>query len=288
MKHEKRKVLFLKIKKWSLEIIYIAIGCAIMAVGTSLFLLPNQLSSGGFAGLATILYYLIKTPLGTTMLILNIPLFIMAFIRVGKEIAIKGGIGTVILALFIDVFDQFPALTNDQFLACIYGGIFIGIGTAIVLKAGASTGGTDLSTYIIRSYKPHFRPGNLIVIIDSVIVLLNVIFFKQVEVGLYSAIAIYLMGKMIDIVFEGVYFTKMMFIVSNKYKEIAAQIGTQLERGSTAIYAKGMYKNEKRMMLWCIGSRNDTAKIKEIAKQIDPTSFIVICNAREALGKGFK
>ena len=165
---------------------------------------------------------------------------------------------------------------------------FSGIGTAIVLKANASTGGTDLLSYIIRSFKPHYRAGNLIVIVDTAIVLLNVIFFREVEIGLYSAIAIYLNGKMIDIVFEGIYFTKTMFIISNKYREIAQEIGQKLDRGSTAVYAKGMYTREKRMMLWCVASRGEVAKIKEIAQEIDPRAFIVISSAREAWGKGFK
>lgn len=277
-----------EIKRWTKEIIYIVIGCMLMAIGTSLFLLPNKLSTGGFSGIATIMYYLFKYPLGTIILILNIPLFILALIRVGKEATIKGTIGTFLLSFFIDLFESFEPLTTDKFLACIYGGIFVGIGTAIILKANASTGGTDMLSYIIRSYRQNFRPGNLIVIVDIIIVFFNVIVFKQIEIGLYSAIAIYIMGKMIDIVFEGIYFTKNMFIVSNKYKEIAKEIGEKLERGSTAIYAKGMYTKERKMMLWCVGSRNEIARIKEIAKKIDPESFIVISNAREAWGKGFK
>lgn len=276
------------LKKWTKEIIYIVIGCMIMAIGTSLFLLPNKLSTGGFSGIATVTYYLFKYPLGTTMLILNIPLVIMAFIRVGKDITIKGMIGTAFLSFFIDLFDNIEPLTSDKFLACIYGGIFVGIGTAIILKANASTGGTDMLSYVIRSYRSSFRPGNLIVIIDTIIVFFNVTVFKQIEIGLYSAIAIYIMGKMIDIVFEGIYFTKSLFIVSNKYKEIAKEIGEKLERGSTAIYAKGMYTKERKMMLWCVGSRNEVARIKEIAKEIDPESFVVISNAREAWGKGFR
>ena len=275
-------------KKIIKEMIYIVIGCMIMAIGTSLFLLPNKLSSGGFSGIATVTYYLFKYPLGTTMLILNIPLFIMAFIRVGKDTTIKGMIGTIVLSFFIDLFDNIQPLTSDRFLACIYGGIFVGIGTAIILKAHASTGGTDMLSYVIRSYRQSFRPGNLIVIIDTIIVFFNVLIFKQIEIGLYSAIAIYIMGKMIDIVFEGIYFTKSMFIVSDKYKEIAKEIGEKLERGSTAIYAKGTYTKESKMMLWCVGSRNEVARIKEIAKEIDPESFIVISNAREAWGKGFR
>lgn len=280
----KNKKVFIYLKEYMM----IVVGCILMAIGTSLFLLPNQLSSGGFAGIATIIYYLFKFPLGIVMLVLNIPLFIIAFVRVGKETTIKGIFGTVMLSTFIDIVDKYKPLTEDRILACVYGGIFMGIGTAVVLKANASTGGTDMLSYIIRSFFPHFRSANLIVVIDIVIVLLNVLAFREVEIGLYSAIAIYIMGKMIDIIFEGVYFTKSMFIVSNKYKEIADEIGKKLCRGSTVIYAKGMYSKEKKMMLWCVGSRTETAKIKEIAKEIDPSAFIVISNAREAWGKGFK
>lgn len=278
----------LMVRKYIKETIEIVIGCILMAAGTSLFLLPNQLSSGGFAGISTIVYYLFGLPLGTTMLILNIPLIILTIIRVGKETAIKGIIGTIVLSVFIDILEKFGALTEDRLLACIYGGILIGLGTAIVLKANASTGGTDLLTYIIRSYKPHYRASNLIVIIDIAIVVLNVIFFREIEIGLYSAIAIYLSGKMIDVVFEGIYFTKTMFIVSSKYKEIAQEIGQKLDRGSTAVYAKGMYTRERKMMLWCVASRGEVAKIKQIAQEIDPRSFIVISSAREVWGKGFK
>ena len=276
------------IKKYLKEGIEIILGCVLMALGTSLFLLPNQLSSGGFAGIATIIYYLFNLPLGTTMLILNIPLIILTIIKVGKETAIKGVIGTIVLSTFIDIFETFNPLTEDRLLACIYGGILIGLGTAIVLKANASTGGTDLLTYIIRAYKPHFKASNLIVIVDISIVFLNVLFFREIEIGLYSAIAIYLSGKMIDIVFEGIYFTKTMFIVSNKYKEIAQEIGQKLDRGSTAIYAKGMYTRERKMILWCVASRGEVAKIKDIAQEIDSKAFIVISSAREAWGKGFR
>ena len=276
------------VRKYLKEGTYIVIGCFLMAIGTSLFLLPNQLSSGGFAGISTIAYYLFNLPLGTTMLILNIPLLILTIIRVGKEIAIKGVFGTIVLSAFIDILEKFEPLTQDRLLACIYGGIFVGLGTAIVLKANASTGGTDLLSYVIKSYKSYYKTSNLIVIVDIGIILLNVIFFREIEVGLYSAIAIYLMGKMIDIVFEGIYFTKMMFIVSNKYKEIAQEIGKKLDRCSTAIYAKGTYTKEKKMMLWCVASRAEVVKIKEIAQKIDPKAFIVISSAREAWGKGFK
>lgn len=217
----KRKLL---IKKYIVQFIEISIGSLIMAISTSFFLLPNQLSTGGFAGIATVAYYIFKLPLGTTMLILNIPLLILGLFRIGKEFLVKSLIGTVLLSVFIDLLDKYQAFTQDRLLACIYGGVLMGIGTALVLRAFASTGGTDLLSYIVKSYKKHFKTSSLIMIIDIAIVTLNVIVFKEVEIGLYSAIAIYLMGKMIDIVFEGVSFTKMMFIISPKYKEIANKL----------------------------------------------------------------
>ena len=286
MKKLTRKQILLK--KYLKEGIEIIIGCILMALGTALFLLPNQLSSGGFAGISTIIYYLFNMPLGIVMLILNIPLIVLTIIKVGKEIAIKGIFGTIVLSSFIDIFEKLKPLTQDRLLACIYGGILVGLGTAIVLKANASTGGTDLLSYIVRAFKPHFKTSNLIVIVDTTIVFLNVLFFKEIEIGLYSAIAIYLMGKMIDIVFEGIYFTKTMFIVSNEYKKIAKEIEEKIDRGSTALYGKGMYTREKKMVLWCVASRGEVVRIKQIAQEIDPRAFIVISNAREAWGKGFK
>ena len=287
MSYTKTKKL-LKVKEFLIDMIYLTLGCAIMAIGTAVFLLPNQLSTGGFTGIATIFYYLFHFSMGTVILALNIPFFILAFLKIGKKLVIKSIIGTSLLSLFIDLFEKIPTLTNDILLACIYGGIFIGFGLALVLKANASTGGTDLITYIARAYKPYMKTSSIIVVVDVIIIGLNVIFFKKVEIGLYSAISIYLMGKMIDIVFEGINFTKVVYIISQKYEEISKEIDKQLQRGSTGIYAKGMYTNTDKMMLMCVGARNEVARMKQIATQIDPKAFIIISNARETWGKGFK
>jgi uncharacterized membrane-anchored protein YitT (DUF2179 family) len=287
MSYTKTKKL-LKVKEFLIDMIYLTLGCATMAIGTAVFLLPNQLSTGGFTGIATIFYYLFHFSMGTVILALNIPFFILAFFKIGKKLVIKSIIGTSLLSLFIDLFEKIPTLTNDILLACIYGGIFIGFGLALVLKANASTGGTDLITYIARAYKPYMKTSSIIVVVDVIIIGLNVIFFKKVEIGLYSAISIYLMGKMIDIVFEGINFTKMVYIISQKYEEISKEIDKQLQRGSTGIYAKGMYTNTDKMMLMCVGARNEVARMKQIATQIDSKAFIIISNARETWGKGFK
>lgn len=130
--------------------------------------------------------------------------------------------------------------------------------------------------------------SSYLAVIDIIIIALNVIFFKHIEIGLYSAIAIYLYGQMIDIIFEGVYYTKLMFIISDRNEEIAKEITTDVKRGVTGLYGKGMFKEKDKLVLICAASRGDISKIKDIAKKIDGKCFIIIANAREVLGKGFK
>lgn len=276
------------VKNISIEIIETIVGAFIMAVATSLFLLPNQLSSGGFAGIATILYYFLKIPMGISILAFNIPLFLFAGYKLGKRFFIKSIIGTITFSLSIDILDKLTPLTQDRFLACIYGGIIIGLGTAIILKANSSTGGSDLISLLVKKYNSDIRTSNVIIIVDTIIVGLNVLFFREIEIGLYSAIAIYLMGKMIDIIFEGIYFTKLVIIISNKSQEISEEIGDKVGKGTTGLFGKGMYTNEHKTILMCAASRGDVSRVKQTAKKIDPKSFIIITNAREVVGLGFK
>lgn len=278
----------IEFKKIIFEIIETLIGSFIMATAVSFFLLPNELSSGGFSGIATIIYYLFKVPMGTTILVLNVPLFIFATFKIGKGFFIKSLFGTVSLSFFIDWLDKFTPLTDDKILACVYGGILTGLGTAIILRASSSTGGSDLLGTVIKKYKPMLRTGNLITIIDTIIILLNVIFLKKIEIGLYSAITIFLMGKVIDIVFEGIYFTKLVFIISDKSLEISEIIENKIRRGVTGIYGKGMHYDKEKLVLMCAISRNDLAQLKMIIKRVDKNAFLIITNSREVLGMGFK
>ena len=200
----------------------------------------------------------------------------------------KSIIGTISLSIFIDELDKIEPLTTDKFLACIYGGILMGVGTAIILKANSSTGGTDLISYITKAYKPTIKVGEIIILLDIVIVALNIIFLKELEIGLYSTIAIYLMGKIIDILFEGIYFTKLIYIVSDKSEDIAREIGDNIRRGATGIYGKGMYTNDNKLILMCAVTRKDVASTIQIIKKIDKHSFVIVTNSREVLGQGFK
>lgn len=271
-----------------LEIFYTILGSLIMAFATAQFLLPNHLSTGGFSGIATIVYYLLNIPIGTTNFVINIPLLILAYFKIGKYFVAKAIGGTILLSLFLNILEELPALTEDRLLACIYGGILMGLGTSLIFKASASTGGTDLITTIVKKYKAEARTSNVVIIFDTIIVLLNVLFFRTIEVGLYSAIAIYLMGKIIDISFEGINFSKMIFIISDKFLEISNNINEDLRRGTTGLYGKGMYTNKERTVLLCIANRSEVAKIRKIVEKIDKNAFIIISNAREVFGKGFK
>ena len=284
MEKKQRKI----IKHIILEILGTILGAFIIAIAVSLFLLPNKLSSGGVAGIATITYYLFNMPMGISMLIINIPLFLMSILKIGKAFFVKSIIGTISLSVFIDILDKITPLTEDKFLACIYGGILMGVGTAIILKVNSSTGGTDLFSYIAKIYKPTMKVGEIIFLIDIAIVALNMIFLREIEIGLYSAIAIYLMGKIIDILFEGIYFTKLIYIVSDKTEEIAKKIGEELGRGTTGIYGKGMYTNKDKLLLMCAVTRKDVASTMQIIKKIDKNSFVIVTNSREVLGLGFK
>lgn len=271
----------------SIVLLKIVVGTAIMAIGVDLFLVPSKLSTGGFSGIGTVLYYLWKIPVGTTTIILNIPLFIIAFLKLGKKFTLKTIVGTSSLSYFLNVFEKITPITSDKVLAFIYGSVAVGIGTAIVLKAKASTGGSDLLATIIRSFNRKVKTGTLIIILDAIVVAINVIFFKDIEIALYSGLAIYIMGKILDIFFEGIDFAKMLLIISPKHKEISDRISKELSRGVTELEGIGMYKKENRKILLCVMSRNEVRHVMTIIEEIDKTAFTIITNAREVYGKGF-
>lgn len=277
-----RKNVFLK------EIILIFLGTLFAGMGMGSFLLPNKLSSGGFAGIATIFYYFFNWNVGITVIILNIPFFLLAYIKMGKKFLFRTISGTVLLSFFIDVFEYLPLLTHDRLLASIYGGVLIGIGTGIIFKAHTSTGGTDLIVQILRSYKVKISNSNLLVFIDICVVVLNVICFREFEVGLYSTIAIFIDGLMIDIIFEGINFSKLVFIVSDRNIEILNMIHNDLNSGATEIYGKGSYSDEKKIVIMSAMPRRDITILRERVYEIDKDAFLIVANAREVYGLGFK
>ena len=164
----------------------------------------------------------------------------------------------------------------------------MGIGTSIILKANASTGGTDLIAYIVQEYKNDIKMSNIIMFVDIFVVLANIITFREIEIGLYSAIAIFIVGKMLDIVFEGINFSKLIYIISDKSEEIIENINLEANKGATALYGQGSFSKQNKMIIMCVTKRRGVEKIKKITKKIDSKSFIIITDAREVYGLGFK
>ena len=278
----------MKVFSFFYEIILILIGCIFSAFGTGFFLVPNQLSSGGFSGIATIIYYCFNIKMTKTIMILNIPLFIIGYLKKGSKFIVKTIFTTYMYSILIDLFIDLNFFVNDRFLASIYGGILIGIGLAFILKANTSTGGTDLIAHLVQNYNINMKMSTIITVIDIVVVLSNLIVFKEVEIGLYSTITILIIGKMIDIVFEGINFCKIIYIISDKYDELIKIINIELKRGATGLYAQGSYTQKNKMLIMCVSKRNDIEKIKSISKKIDSNSFIIVSDAREVYGLGFK
>ena len=270
------------------NIIILLLGCLMSSLGTACLLLPNKLSSGGFAGIATIMYYLFDWQMGFSIMLLNIPLFVFSYFKLGKKFFIKSIISTAIFSYFIDIFDNVSFLINDRFLASIYGGLLIGIGQALIFKSKSSTGGTDLIVNICNSFNSNLKLGKVLVILDTVIVGMNLLFFNNIEIGLYSAIAIYIIGKMIDIVFEGINFSKMIYIISDRYEEIAYLLNMKLNRGGTGLYGKGLYSQKEKIIIMCVTKRSNIVEIKDLVRKVDNEAFIIITDVREVFGEGFK
>lgn len=258
-----------------------------MAFGTACFLLPNQLSSGGVSGIATVLYYFFGINMSTSIMFLNIPLFILGTFKLGGRFIIKTIFATYVYSYAIDLLDGL-IIVEDSLLASIYGGIVVGIGLGMVLKANTSTGGTDLLALILQNKSANLTTSNIVGIIDIIVVFLNLIAFRNIEIGMYSVISIFMIGKMIDIIFEGINYCKMIYIISDKYDELSSHINKELKRGATGIYAKGCYSNKNKIIIMCVSKRNELGKVRKIINKIDKDSFLIISDAREVYGLGFK
>ena len=271
------------------DIIFSIIGCIFISAGIVFFLLPLKISAGGFSGIATITYYLFNLKLGTVIWILNIPLLIIGFFRIGKYFFFKTMFATWLLSFCINFFENMNLFLNidDILLSAIYGGVIIGIGTTCIFKANNSTGGTELLIQIILSYKDNIKVSKLLISIDSIIVGLNLIIFKQIEIGLYSFIVIFLNSKIVDLFIEGVNFTKIVYIISDKSTEISNKILNDLDKGLSGIYGKGLDRNKEKLILMCVIKKRDLIKLKEIVKQVDDAAFMIISDAIDVYGLGF-
>lgn len=273
------------------QIILLVIGTLILALAINLLFLPNNLSTGGASGIALIIYYIYKVPVAFTVILINIPLFIIALKNLGWKFCSKALIGTLLLSALIQLtsgVQNIIKIEQDLFLGCIFGGLLNGIGLSLVFKADGSTGGSDLLAQIIYKKRPVSSVGQILLIIDSLVIISNAIVFNSISIALYSVIALFISKKTTDVIFEGVNYTKAVNIISKSGEEIAKEIIEQTDRGVTISKCIGVYTNEEYTHVISVVTVPQLPLVKKIVRNIDREAFIYISNTREVLGLGFK
>lgn len=275
-------------KRYITDTILIAVGSLILAVGIQLFLVPNKISSGGISSIATVLLYLFGIRMSLTTLVLNAVLFLFGFKYLGKYAMVKTVLGILFLSLFLELTATLPSLVADTMLASVAGGVLIGVGLGIVIRRGASTGGSDFAALILHRFFPHVSMANLILLLDGIIILISGLVFGSVTVTLYSAIAMFLSSKVADAIVTLGDAAKTVRIFSNKAQRIADGVMERFHRGVTGIPCTGMYSKKTGMMLLCVVSPKELPPLVTLIRTIDPSAFVVINDAREVLGEGFQ
>ncbi|MGP7818509.1 YitT family protein [Niallia sp. 01092] len=268
------------------EYIYVLIGAAIVALTFNLFLLPNHIASGGVSGISTITDELFQWEPAFVQWAFNIPLFIAGVILLGKKFGAKTLVGTIFLPFVVFLSKDIEPWTNEPLLASIYGGIGVGLGIGIVFKGKASTGGTDLAAQLINKYTG-MSLGKCVAMIDGLIVISAAIVFN-IEQGLYALIALFVTSKTIDLVQIGIGSSKMALIITEKQEEVREQILTKMDRGVTRLTAHGGYTDYERPILLCVVHQSQFTKLKVLVQSIDSSAFVIVMDASEVLGKGFK
>jgi len=269
-----------------MDIFYILAGSAFVAIAFNLFLLPNDIASGGVSGISTITYELFRIEPAYVQWGLNIPLFMAGVLLLGKKFGAKTLLGTLFLPFVVFITRNVEPATAEPLLGAIFGGMGVGLGLGLVFRGRASTGGTDLAAQIIHKFMG-LSLGFSVAFIDGLIVLAAALVFN-LEKGLYALVGLYVTSKTIDIVQVGFSRSKMVIIITNQEKRVKAAILHEVDRGVTKIEAQGGYTNHIRPMLMCVVHQSQFTKLKQLVKTIDPSAFIVVMDASEVLGEGFK
>lgn len=274
------------------EGLIINIGIILIALGLIWFLEPNTIAPGGVTGLAIVIERLTGVPIYITNLIINIPLFIIGILVLGKGAGIKTAYGTLGLSFFLVVFSNIeftnvPA-TEDALLASIFGGVIVGVGIGLLFKSGGSTGGTDLAGAILNKFFPSLSAAKLMMLVDICVITLAGIVNGKIETALYSSVCLYIMVKAADFIVEDLNYSKSFYIISKKPEEISKRIINELERGVTSLQGKGMYSGQEKDVLMCVVNRAQVQKVKKIVSEIDPDAFVMLNTTHEVIGEGFQ
>jgi uncharacterized membrane-anchored protein YitT (DUF2179 family) len=269
-----------------MDYLLIIVGAMIVALTFRLFLFPNEIASGGVSGISTIIGHVFGIEPAITQWVFNIPLFIAGILLLGRQFGIKTFVGTAFLPLVVYLSRHMEPLTQDPFLAALFGGVGVGIGLGLVFRGKASTGGTDLAAQIMHKYLG-LTLGVSVLLIDGLVVISSAIAFN-IELALYALISLYVTGKTIDLVQVGLGYAKVALIISNEPEKLRHAILNDLDRGVTKLSGTGGYTEDERPVLMCVVNQTEVTKLKELVRVNDPLAFVIVTDANEVLGEGFK
>ena len=278
-------------KKNIFEYIMIMIGSFIMAAGLVIFVSPFKLAPGGVYGIAITLHYLTDImPIGLFALCFDIPLFIIGTLILGSKFGVKTLAGIFSLSGFTTLLENLygyqPLVTEDYFLASVFGGILLGIGLGMIFKSRATSGGTDIIAMIINKYT-RIPVGRLLIYVDTVIVFIGLAAFQDWRIPLYSWVTIFIAGKILDMMIEGFGSEKAVYIISDKYDEIRDKIINDMDRGGTYLQGQGMYNGSEKKIIYTIVDRKELILLQRYVHEIDPNAFLSVMETKETLGEGF-
>ena len=281
--------MFQHLKTMKKEVFYaylhIIVGCLIGGMAYPLFLIPCGIAPGGLTGVGIICHHLFSWPVGTVSLVLNIPLFILSYRQMGPVFAFRTLIAMTLFSLSIDIL-PFAPMTEDPLLATLFGGILLGVGLGMIMRGGATTGGTDMMARLLHKHISFLSVGVLLFAMDFIVIVAAAVFIGANE-ALYAIIDIYASSKMIDAVLIGLTADKACFIISDAWEKVSERILTEMNRGATQLKARGAWSKEERPVVMSVVSRNELSTIKKIVQEEDESAFMFVTEAYEALGEGF-
>ena len=267
----------------------IILGCALFGIGFNLFLEPHTLNAGGVTGLSMIAHHLLKiATVGTITILINIPLFALGGLKLGKKFFFDSLLGMIASSTAVDIFAYLPPLqVDDPLVAALYGGVLGGLGLGLVFSVGATTGGSDIIVRLLKRKWPYVPIGTINTCFDLAVVTLTGIAFQDMTRTLYCAIAVFVMGQVIDAVVYRFDYSKVALIITKKHDEVAYKIGQELGRGATFLHGEGSYRHEDTKVILTAVKRQQLSDLKRLVVEIDPNAFIIVQEAHQVLGDGF-
>ena len=262
------------------------LGALVTACAFAFFFLPHDIAPGGLTGVATVLAHFIPLGVGFMSFLLNLPLFLLGWRSAGWRFAVRSFAAMMLLSLLIDLLPH-ADLAGDMMLASVFGGCVMGVGLGLVVRAGATTGGTDMAARLIHDHAEFLRIPAILLFIDAAVVAVAAAVFGA-QAGLFALVALYVSSKSMDAVIKGLNTAMQFTIVTKDEERIGRRINEELQRGCTQVMARGMYTGSEVGMLVCVLSRVEAPRLKKLVAECDPRAFVTVCDVAEALGEGFK